>query len=199
MPVLWVDSRSIRPRGMTDYWKVPFWCHLCITPGFSLPWSGLFSDYFSGSLNSGLLLILQHYWMVVLSFNIVDIKLNKKMTRNICGLWKDQRRETAEIFLSTPRKGVLVLINSKNLGPLWSMRRSLSCVSNFLSCLYCCYIKLCSDEKHLLKKSECTIWDYVSSSAWSQWEILLSPPAIVPTAPGTFCVWHKALDRDALA
>lgn len=52
----------------------------------SLEWTNMFSNYFVGSLNSGLLLIMQHYCMVVLSFNVEDIKLKKKMTTNICSL-----------------------------------------------------------------------------------------------------------------
>lgn len=90
---------------------------------------------------------------------------------------------------------MLVLINSKYFRPLLSMRCSLSCVSNFLSCLYCCCIKLCSNEKHLLKISEHAVQDYVTSPANKKY---LPLPSMVPRAAGTFCIWNKSLDRDAL-
>lgn len=78
---------------------------------------------------------------------------------------RSKKGDCREFVINTLTRGVS--FNKQNFRPLLSMRCSLSCVSNFLSCLYCCYIKLCSDEKYLLKKSEYTVQDYVTSPAQS--------------------------------
>lgn len=77
---------------MTGFFKASFLVpsltiYVCVTPELSVlcEWTDLFSDEFAGLMNSGLLLTTQHYWKAVLSFNILEIKLNKEMATNICG------------------------------------------------------------------------------------------------------------------
>lgn len=58
--------------------------YVCVTEfSFLCEKSDLFTDEFAGSMNSGLLLTI-HYWKAVLSFSVLDIKLNKEMATNIC-------------------------------------------------------------------------------------------------------------------
>lgn len=66
----------------------PLTISVCVTPEFSFLWerTNLFSDEFAGLMNSGLLLIMQHHQKAVLSFSVLDIKLNKEMATNICAL-----------------------------------------------------------------------------------------------------------------
>lgn len=75
---------------MTGFLKASFLVpsstiYVCVTEfAFLCEWTNLFSDEFAGSMNSALLLTT-HYWKAVLSFNVLDIKLNKEMATNICG------------------------------------------------------------------------------------------------------------------
>lgn len=93
MPIFRLDSsRSMRLTEVTSIFKASFLVpplniYVCVTPelSFLCEWTNLFSDGFVGSMNSGLLLTMQHCWKAVLSFNVLDIKLNKKMATNICG------------------------------------------------------------------------------------------------------------------
>lgn len=77
---------------MTEFLKASFLVpsltiYICVTPELSClcEWKNLFSDEFAGSINSGLLPTISHYWKEVLSFNVLDIKLKKEMATNICG------------------------------------------------------------------------------------------------------------------
>lgn len=69
--------------------------YVSVTPELSFPceWTNLFSDEFAGSMNSGLLLTIEHYWKAVLSFNALDINLNKEMATNICGFLNEKIKE----------------------------------------------------------------------------------------------------------